>query len=60
MLIVVITGVFDDLISIRQWIKTIMQVFAALPLGITGAANEVNMLAGFNGLEVGMGLVKGI
>lgn len=28
-----------------------------VPLGITGAANTVNMLAGFNGLEVGMGIV---
>ena len=28
-----------------------------IPLGITGAANAVNMLAGFNGLEVGMGIV---
>lgn len=87
-LIVVIIGVFDDLISIRQWVKAIMPVFAALPLiaikegysmmripfvgmidfgifyslvlvplGITGAANAVNMLAGFNGLEVGMGVV---
>jgi len=87
-LIVVIIGVFDDLISMRQWIKAIIPVFAALPLtalkegysimrvplvgmidfgifyplvliplGITGAANAVNMLAGFNGLEVGMGVV---
>ena len=87
-LIVVIIGVFDDLISIRQWIKALIPVFAALPLmaikegysimripfmgmidfgiyyslvlvplGITGAANAVNMLAGFNGLEVGMGVV---
>jgi len=87
-LIVVIIGVFDDLISMRQWIKAIMPVFAALPLvalkegysmmripfvgmidfgifyplvlvplGITGAANAANMLAGFNGLEVGMGVV---
>ena len=87
-LIVVIIGVFDDLISMRQWIKAIIPVFAALPLmalkegysmmripfvglvefgifyplvliplGITGAANAVNMLAGFNGLEVGMGAV---
>jgi len=87
-LIVVIIGVFDDLISMQQWIKAIMPVFAALPLmalkegysmmripfvglidfgifyslvlvplGITGAANAVNMLAGFNGLEVGMGIV---
>ena len=87
-LIVVIIGVFDDLISMRQWIKAIIPVFAALPLmalkegysmmripfvgmidfgifyplvlvplGITGAANAANMLAGFNGLEVGMGVV---
>jgi UDP-N-acetylglucosamine--dolichyl-phosphate N-acetylglucosaminephosphotransferase len=28
-----------------------------VPLGITGAANAVNMLAGFNGLEAGMGIV---
>ena len=28
-----------------------------VPLGITGAANAVNMLAGFNGLELGMSLV---
>jgi UDP-N-acetylglucosamine--dolichyl-phosphate N-acetylglucosaminephosphotransferase len=87
-LIVVIIGVFDDLISIRQWIKAVIPAFAALPLmalkegysmmripfvglidfdifyslvlvplGITGAANAVNMLAGFNGLEVGIGVV---
>lgn len=28
-----------------------------VPLGITGAANAANMLAGFNGLEAGMGTV---
>jgi UDP-N-acetylglucosamine--dolichyl-phosphate N-acetylglucosaminephosphotransferase len=87
-LIVVIIGVFDDLISIGQWIKALIPVFAALPLmaikegysimripfvgmvdfgifyplvlvplGITGAAHAFNMLAGFNGLEVGMGVV---
>ena len=87
-LIVVLVGVFDDLISIKQGIKAIMPVFAAfplmaikegfsimyipligiinfgifyplilVPLGITGAANAVNMLAGFNGLEVGMGII---
>jgi len=28
-----------------------------VPLGISGAANAVNMLAGFNGVEVGMGIV---
>ena len=87
-LIVVIIGVFDDLISISQRDKAFLPAFAALPLmaikegysmiripflgivnfgifyplvlvplGITGAANAVNMLAGFNGLEVGMGVV---
>lgn len=28
-----------------------------IPLGVVGASNMVNMLAGFNGLEVGMGIV---
>lgn len=87
-LIVVIIGIFDDLMSMRQWVKAILPVFAALPLmalkegyslinipyiglincgiyyslvlvplGITGAANAANMLAGFNGLEAGMGIV---
>jgi len=87
-LIVVLIGIFDDLISIKQGVKAIMPVFAAfplmaikegfsimsipfiglinfgifyplilVPLGITGAANAANMLAGFNGLEVGMGII---
>ncbi len=30
---------------------------AAVPVGIVGAANAFNMLAGFNGLEAGMGLL---
>ena len=28
-----------------------------IPIGVVGAANMVNMLAGFNGIEVGMGLI---
>lgn len=28
-----------------------------VPLGVTGAANAVNMLAGFNGLETGLGAI---
>lgn len=87
-IIMVIVGVFDDLISIKQRIKALIPVFSALPLiaikegytvmnipflglfdfgifyslilvplSITGAANAVNMLAGFNGLEAGMGIV---
>ncbi|MGY4706806.1 UDP-N-acetylglucosamine--dolichyl-phosphate N-acetylglucosaminephosphotransferase [Candidatus Bipolaricaulota sp. J31] len=87
-LLTTLLGVTDDLIGIRQWVKALLPVVAALPLvvvrlgastlripfiglvdfgpfyalvlvplGVTGAANAVNMLAGFNGLELGMGLV---
>jgi UDP-N-acetylglucosamine--dolichyl-phosphate N-acetylglucosaminephosphotransferase len=28
-----------------------------IPIGVIGAANMVNMLAGFNGIEVGMGII---
>ena len=28
-----------------------------VPIGITGAANAFNMLSGFNGLEIGMGII---
>ena len=81
-------GIIDDLIGLRQSVKTLLPLIAALPLmavrvgqmtmklpfvgavnfwifyplvlvplGITGAANAVNMLAGFNGLEVGLGAI---
>ena len=81
-------GIVDDLLGMRQWVKALLPVFAALPLmavraghtfvkipfvgtlnfwifyplvlvpvGVTVAANAVNMLAGFNGLEVGLGIV---
>jgi UDP-N-acetylglucosamine--dolichyl-phosphate N-acetylglucosaminephosphotransferase len=87
-LIAVLIGIIDDLISLKQWVKAITPLFSALPLmaikagdttigipfvgqtdigiiysfvlvpiGVTVATNGVNMLAGFNGLEVGMGLV---
>ena len=87
-LIVVLIGIFDDLVSMPQQVKAFMPVFAALPLivikegsafmkfplfgniyfgllytlviiplEVTIAANAVNMLAGFNGLEVGMGII---
>jgi UDP-N-acetylglucosamine--dolichyl-phosphate N-acetylglucosaminephosphotransferase len=86
-LIIVIIGIVDDLFGINHGLKSILPMFAALPLvavkvgktvmeipfygpvdfgilyslilvplGITGAANGVNMLAGFNGLEAGMGI----
>jgi len=95
-------GIVDDLLGgcsksnpvttppegMRQWMKALLPVFAALPVmavraghtfvkipfvgtlnfwifyplvlvpvGVTVAANAVNMLAGFNGLEVGLGIV---
>ena len=87
-LLTTMIGVLDDLMGIRQWVKALLPLVAALPLvavragvstmripfigqvdfgpfyalvlvpiGVTGAANAVNMLAGFNGLEAGMGLV---
>ena len=87
-LIVVIIGIMDDLISIDQAVKAILPALAAIPLmalkagdstmnffyfglidfgvfyplvliplGVTGASNAVNMLAGFNGLETGMGII---
>ena len=87
-LMIGLIGVMDDFLNIRQKIKAILPLFAALPLsaikagtptmslpfvghvyfgifyplllvpiGVTGASNAWNMLAGFNGLEVGMGIV---
>lgn len=87
-LIVVLIGIFDDLVSMPQQVKAFMPLLAALPLivikegstfirlpfwgninfgflytlviiplEVTIAANAVNMLAGFNGLEVGMGII---
>ena len=38
----------------------IIYPLALVPLGVTVVANAVNMLAGFNGLEVGMGLIATI
>jgi len=81
-------GLMDDLLGMHQGAKTLMPVFAAVPLmavraghtwmaipllgridlwvfyplivipiGVAVAANAANMLAGFNGLEVGLGIV---
>ena len=35
----------------------ILYTFILIPLGITGAANAVNMVAGYNGLETGLGII---
>jgi UDP-N-acetylglucosamine--dolichyl-phosphate N-acetylglucosaminephosphotransferase len=90
-LLIGLIGIIDDLVHIRQSIKALTPLFAAMPLaaieagftmmkipfigwvdfkllyplaivplGITVASNAVNMLAGFNGLEVGMGIVASI
>ncbi|MFH1786013.1 MAG: glycosyltransferase 4 family protein [Candidatus Micrarchaeota archaeon] len=82
-------GMVDDLLSLPQWLKAILPLFAAIPLiatqaagstiislpffglidfgviyillliplGIAIASNLTNMLAGFNGMETGMGVV---
>ena len=81
-------GLADDLLSLPQWLKAILPLFAAVPLiavragttainipfiglvdfgmvyilvlvpiAIAVCSNLTNMLAGFNGLEAGMGIV---
>jgi UDP-N-acetylglucosamine--dolichyl-phosphate N-acetylglucosaminephosphotransferase len=35
----------------------ILYVMLLIPIGVIGAANMVNMLAGFNGLETGLGII---
>ncbi len=81
-------GIFDDLFDMKQSIKALLPVFAAVPLmairagdtvmtlpfvgpvdfgilyvlllvplGVTVASNLTNMLAGFNGLESGLGAI---
>lgn len=81
-------GFIDDLLGMKQGVKALLPVLAAVPLmavraghtwmaipliglidlwifyplmvipvGVTVATNATNMLAGFNGLEVGLGIV---
>jgi UDP-N-acetylglucosamine--dolichyl-phosphate N-acetylglucosaminephosphotransferase len=88
-LIISLIGTFDDLFSMRQYVKAVLPMAAAvplvavsaagstaisipflgsvdfgflyifllIPLGVTVASNLTNMLAGFNGMESGMGVV---
>jgi len=35
----------------------IIYILVLIPIGIVGAANMINLLAGFNGLEAGMGII---
>ncbi|MFA6328989.1 MAG: hypothetical protein WCY41_06100 [Candidatus Micrarchaeia archaeon] len=87
MTIIALIGIFDDLFDMRQDVKALLPMVAALPLvalaavgsttifvpflgsldfgifyiivliplGVTVASNLTNMLAGFNGMEAGMG-----
>ena len=87
--IIALIGTYDDLFSMRQSIKAVIPMVAALPLvavsaagstgmsvpfigyidfgiwyivlliplGVAVASNLTNMLAGFNGMESGMGIV---
>ena len=79
-----VTGIMDDLFSLRQRVKAVLPFVFAIPLGslmvdtsntvlmgvdfgilmlfiapfgITAAANAANMLEGFNGLGVGLGII---
>jgi len=86
---IALIGTYDDLFDMRKDVKTLLPMFAALPLvavsaagstaislplvgvidfgflyiflliplGVTVASNLTNMLAGFNGMEAGMGSV---
>jgi len=88
-MIIAVIGTYDDLFSMRQSIKAVLPMAAALPLvavsaagsteisvpligpvdfgffyiflliplGVAVASNLTNMLAGFNGMEAGMGSV---
>jgi UDP-N-acetylglucosamine--dolichyl-phosphate N-acetylglucosaminephosphotransferase len=68
-LIIANVGMMDDIlgwkIGLRQWQKPVFgpvdfRIFYPLiiiPIGIAGAANGFNMLAGYNGLEAGLGII---
>jgi UDP-N-acetylglucosamine--dolichyl-phosphate N-acetylglucosaminephosphotransferase len=46
-----------DLPILRRTDIGLFYPLVLIPLGVVGAANMVNMLAGFNGMETGMGIV---
>ena len=89
-LVISLIGIIDDLFELRQAVKIILPLFAAIPLmiteagnttmsilghpinfgyiyflilipiGIMAASNLTNMLAGFNGLETGLGIISSL
>ena len=57
-LMVVNSGISEIALPILGVIDTgLLYPLVIIPIGVVGAANMVNMLAGFNGLETGMGIV---
>lgn len=57
-LMVVNAGVSTMLVPFVGHVKFgILYPLVLIPLGVVGASNMVNMLAGFNGMETGMGLI---
>lgn len=57
-LIVVNSGISTILIPIFGRIDVgLIYPLLIIPIGVVGAANMVNMLAGFNGLETGLGMI---
>ena len=66
-------GLTDDLLAFKPWRKLILASFGAIPLllltnlnplaiifvfaAVTVASNWTNMVAGFNGLEAGLGVI---
>lgn len=58
-LIAVSAGHPEMVIPIVEWTRDFGLFYPLLlvPLGVVGTSNVVNLLAGFNGLEAGMGLV---
>lgn len=57
-LMVVNSGISEIALPVLGIIDTgLLYPLIIIPIGVVGAANMVNMLAGFNGLETGMGIV---
>ncbi len=49
------TTMYFPFLGVVDW--GIIYPLVLIPIGVVGAANMVNMLAGFNGMEAGMGIV---
>ena len=57
-IMVINTGVSSVRLPFFEWINFgVLFPLILIPVGIVGASNVFNMLAGFNGLEAGMGVI---